>query len=56
MELKEGSKRMVAPRIVTRDQVGMVRKQISGLIAIREVANGGDLKGLGLEIEILLML
>lgn len=56
MELEESSEGMVAPRVVTRNQMGVASKQVPGLIAIRKVTHGGDLKGLGCEVQILLML
>jgi len=56
VELKEGSKGMVAPRVVTWDQVRVMGKQIPSLITIGEMTHGGDLKGLGREIQILLVL
>lgn len=56
MELKESSKRMVAPRVVTWNEARVGSKQVSGLVAIREMTSRGDLKGLGLEVKILLVL
>jgi hypothetical protein len=56
MELKESSERMVTPRVVTRNETRVSSKQIPSLVAVRKVASCGDLKGLGLEVKILLML
>jgi len=56
MELEESSKRMVAPRVVTWNQVWVIGKQIAGLITVGQVTSSGDLKGLSLDVEILLLL
>jgi len=56
VELKESPKRIIAPRVVTRNQVRVVGEQVPGLITIGEMTHSGDLKGLGREIQILLVL
>jgi hypothetical protein len=47
---------MVTPRVVTWNKGGVGGEQVPGLIAVREMTSGGDLKRLGLEVEILLVL
>lgn len=56
MELKESSKRVVTPRMVTGNKVWVSGKQVPGLVTIGEMTSRRDLKGLGLEVKILFML